>query len=81
VALPSWTGFYSTTGIGGFHAGYNYQMSSIWVLGVEGDWDRTKFDVQRRAGNYLLKSLWDARSMRWRHNLSDHAFVQIQAAC
>jgi outer membrane immunogenic protein len=23
---------------GGFHAGYNYQFSPIWVAGIEGDW-------------------------------------------
>jgi outer membrane immunogenic protein len=27
--------------IGGVHGGYNFQVSPIWVLGVEGDWDWT----------------------------------------
>lgn len=25
--------------IGGVHAGYNYQLAPIWVVGIEGDWD------------------------------------------
>ena len=28
----------STSGLVGFHAGYNWQIAPTWVLGIEGDW-------------------------------------------
>jgi outer membrane immunogenic protein len=31
----------TTDAIGGFHAGYQWQFPSRWLLGIEGDWDWT----------------------------------------
>jgi outer membrane immunogenic protein len=35
----------STSGIAGFHAGYNWQLAPTWVLGIEGDWDWTNISA------------------------------------
>lgn len=43
-----------TSGIAGFHLGYNYQMPNNWVLGVEGDWDWT--NLKNSAATGLLCS-------------------------
>ena len=35
----------STSGLVGFHAGYNMQIAPTWVLGIEGDWDWTNINA------------------------------------
>ena len=39
------------SGLGGFQAGYNWQVNPLWVLGVEVDWDwmRTKYSFCRQT--------------------------------
>ena len=35
----------STSGLVGFHAGYNMQIAPTWVLGIEGNWDWTDLNA------------------------------------
>jgi outer membrane immunogenic protein len=42
----------STSGLVGFHAGYNWQFAPTWVLGIEGDWDWT--DIHAGGTNNLF---------------------------
>ena len=42
----------STSGLVGFHAGYNWQIAPTWVLGIEGDWDWT--DINAGGTNSLF---------------------------
>ena len=35
----------STSGLAGFHLGYNWQVAPTWVLGLEGDWDWTNLNA------------------------------------
>lgn len=39
--FPATVNASATSGLAGFHAGYNYQFAPNWLLGVEGDWDWT----------------------------------------
>ena len=55
----------STSGIAGFHLGYNYQMPNNWVLGVEGDWDWTNLKASAATG-LLCSGPPCPRTMRWR---------------
>jgi outer membrane immunogenic protein len=72
------TGSSNTSGIGGFHAGYNYQMSPIWVLGIEGDWDWTKLKSSAAPG-IICSNLFGMRAQCGGvSNLSDNAFLQTQ---
>jgi outer membrane immunogenic protein len=42
-------------GLGGFHAGYNWQAAPNWVFGIEGDWDWTHLNAG--ATNRLTRAV------------------------
>ena len=72
------TGSSSASGIAGFHAGYNYQMSNNWLLGIEGDWDWTKLKSSAAPG-IICSNLFGMRvQCGGVSNLTDNAFLQTQ---
>jgi hypothetical protein len=52
------TGSSSASGIAGFHLGYNYQMPTNWVLGIEGDWDWTKLKSSAAPGRAIPSAVF-----------------------
>ena len=52
------TGSNSASGIAGFHLGYNYQMPTNWVLGIEGDWDWTNLKSSAAPGRATLSAVF-----------------------
>src|ERR1700760_450091 len=45
----------SSSGLAGFHGGYNWQAAPNWLLGVEGDWDWV--DLNASGMNFLTHAL------------------------
>ncbi len=72
------TGSSSTSGIAGFHAGYNYQMSNNLLFGIEGDWDWTNLKSSAAPG-IICSNLFGMRGQCGGvSNLTDNAFLQTQ---
>ena len=72
------TGSSSASGTAGFHAGYNYQTSSNWLLGIEGDWDWTKLKSSAAPG-IICSNLFGMRGQcGGASNLTDNAFLQTK---
>ena len=65
------------SGIAGFHAGYNYQMTN-WLLGIEGDWDWTNLKSSAAPG-IICSNLFGMRGQCGGiSNLTDNAFLQTK---
>jgi outer membrane immunogenic protein len=68
----------ATSGIAGFHAGYNLQATGNWLLGIEGDWDWTNL---RNGASQNLVCAGPTRPQCHGVNLvfTDNAFLQTEA--
>jgi outer membrane immunogenic protein len=53
--VPSTVNASASGGLAGFHAGYNWQFSPNWVVGVEGDWDWT--NLKASGTNPLIRAV------------------------
>ncbi len=72
------SGSSSTNGIVGVHAGYNWQASPNWVVGIEGDWDWTNLKSNANPG-IICSNLFGMRGQCGGvSNLSDNAFLHTQ---
>ena len=72
------TGSSSANGLAGFHVGYNYQMPSNWLVGIEGDWDWTNLKSSAAPG-IICSNLFGMRAQCGGvSNLTDNAFLQTQ---
>ncbi len=70
--VPSTLNASSSRGIVGLHAGYNWQTSPNWVIGIEGDWDWTNLSASgtnnlNRAvvGNVLTDNAFLETKVDW----------------
>ncbi|MCP4619067.1 MAG: porin family protein [Bradyrhizobium sp.] len=66
---PSTVNASASGGFGGVHAGYNWQFSPNWVIGIEGDWDWTnlKANGTNRLNTATVGTL-----------LTDNAFLETK---
>jgi outer membrane immunogenic protein len=72
------TGSSNTSGVAGFHLGYNYQAMNNWVLGIEGDWDWTNLKSSAAPG-IVCSNLFGMRGQCGGvSNLTDNAFLQTE---
>jgi outer membrane immunogenic protein len=68
----------SANGVAGFHAGYNYQMPSNWLIGIEGDWDWTNLKSSAAPG-IICSNLFGMRAQCGGiSNLTDNAFLETK---
>ncbi|WP_262047638.1 outer membrane protein [Bradyrhizobium sp. Bra78] len=72
------TGSSNANAVAGGHAGYNYQMPSNWLVGIEGDWDWTNLKSSAAPG-IICSNLFGMRAQCGGvSNLTDNAFLQTQ---